>query len=168
MSGNAVSQFSGSAGVNSTMDLSIFGPDAVTPEQFFAHMGGHGADSAEKRLIREILMDAIRCVQGCATSYADHDKGKVVETRKIRLRADALEWIAGADAYLTFDFCCEVLDINPEWLRQGLRVMPAGTKIAHFRHVIEGNEKIVAGYRRRDNYHAGRAHKRKKMTAEVQ
>jgi hypothetical protein len=68
----------------------------------------------EKRLILSVLEDAIECFMKCID--ASTSKGQ-------RLFRDADEWIAHEDKrwVFSFDNVCDMLDINPEYMRMGLR-----------------------------------------------
>lgn len=146
MSGNAATQFSGSKGLSGSDGLSIFF-DAVLPSQYFGSMGAN-VHTPEKRLMLTILEDAIRCVQGTPVSADDHGQGHSTG-RKRKLYAEALDWIRGGPALVTFDFVCEVLGINPEWLRQGIRALPAGTKIDRRTPPTSAAPKVGSSYVRR-------------------
>jgi hypothetical protein len=139
---------SGSKGLDSLMDLSIFAPDLMTSGQYFGSMGGRGVHTPEKRMILTILEDAIRCALGTSVSADDHGLGRV-PGRKRKLYAEALDWIAGAPALVGFDFACEVLGIDPEWLRRGIHALPAGTRIDRRTPPTSGSPKIGSGYVRR-------------------
>jgi hypothetical protein len=68
----------------------------------------------EKRLILSVLEDAVECFMKCID--ASSSKGQ-------RLFRDADEWIALEDKHWVFSFdnVCEMLDINPEYQRRGLK-----------------------------------------------
>jgi hypothetical protein len=68
----------------------------------------------EKRLILSVLEDAIECFMKCMDSATN--KGQ-------RLYREADEWIALEDKFWVFSFdnVCDMLDINPEYMRRGLR-----------------------------------------------
>src|SRR3984893_1202341 len=68
----------------------------------------------EKRLILSVLEDAIECFMKCMDSATN--KGQ-------RLYREADEWIALEDKHWVFSFdnVCDMLDINPEYMRRGLR-----------------------------------------------
>jgi hypothetical protein len=68
----------------------------------------------EKRLILSVLEDAVECFMKCIDSPTS--KGQ-------RLFRDADEWINLEDKHWVFSFdnVCEMLDINPDYMRRGLR-----------------------------------------------
>jgi hypothetical protein len=68
----------------------------------------------EKRLVLSVLEDAVECFMKCMDSSTN--KGK-------RLFRDAEEWINLEDKkwVFSFDNVCEMLNVNPDYLRRGLR-----------------------------------------------
>ncbi len=93
----------------------LFEPDTLLPVQYFEAMRRKHLLEGEKRLILSVLEDAIECFMKCMSSPTN--KGQ-------RLFRDAEEWINLEDKkwIFSFDNVCEMLDINPEYLRRGLRV----------------------------------------------
>lgn len=92
----------------------LFEPDTLLPIQYFEAMRRKHLLEGEKRLILSVLEDAVECFMKCID--ASSSKGQ-------RLFRDADEWIALEDKHWVFSFdnVCEMLDINPEYLRRGLR-----------------------------------------------
>ena len=92
----------------------LFEPDTLLPVQYFEAMRRKHLLEGEKRLILSVLEDAIECFMKCMDSATN--KGQ-------RLYREADEWIALEDKYWVFSFdnVCDMLDINPEYLRRGLR-----------------------------------------------
>jgi len=92
----------------------LFEPDTLLPVQYFEAMRRKHLLEGEKRLILSVLEDAIECFMKCIDSPTN--KGQ-------RLFRDAEEWINLEDKkwIFSFDNVCEMLDINPEYLRRGLR-----------------------------------------------
>ncbi|HZP45599.1 MAG TPA: hypothetical protein VFB15_08105 [Candidatus Binataceae bacterium] len=92
----------------------LFEPDTLLPIQYFEAMRRKHLLEGEKRLILSVLEDAIECFMKCIN--ASSSKGQ-------RLFRDADEWIALEDKHWVFSFdnVCEMLDINPEYMRRGLR-----------------------------------------------
>ena len=93
---------------------SLFEPDTLLPIQYFEAMRRKHLLEGEKRLILSVLEDAVECFMKCID--ASSSKGQ-------RLFRDADEWIALEDKHWVFSFdnVCEMLDINPEYLRRGLK-----------------------------------------------
>jgi len=92
----------------------LFEPDTLLPIQYFEAMRKKHLLEGEKRLILSVLEDAIECFMKCID--ASTSKGQ-------RLFRDADEWIAHEDKrwVFSFDNVCDMLDINPEYMRGGLR-----------------------------------------------
>jgi len=92
----------------------LFEPDTLLPIQYFEAMRKKHLLEGEKRLILSVLEDAIECFMKCID--ASTSKGQ-------RLFRDADEWIAHEDKrwVFSFDNVCDMLDINPEYMRMGLR-----------------------------------------------
>jgi len=92
----------------------MFEPDTLLPIQYFEAMHQKHLLEGEKRLILSVLEDAVDCYMKCieATTH----KGQ-------RLFREAEEWINLEDKHWVFSFdnVCEMLDINPEYMRRGLR-----------------------------------------------
>ena len=92
----------------------LFEPDTLSPIQYFEAMRRKHLLEGEKRLVLSVLEDAVECFMKCIDSSTN--KGQ-------RLFRDAEEWINLEDKkwVFSFDNVCEMLDVNPEYLRRGLR-----------------------------------------------
>lgn len=92
----------------------LFEPDTLLPIQYFEAMRKKHLLEGEKRLVLSVLEDAIECFMKCIDSPTN--KGQ-------RLFRDADEWISLEDRHWVFSFdnVCDMLDINPEYLRRGLQ-----------------------------------------------
>ncbi len=92
----------------------LFEPDTLLPIQYFEAMRKKHLLEGEKRLILSVLEDAVECFMKCIDSPTS--KGQ-------RLFRDADEWIGLEDKHWVFSFdnVCEMLDINPDYMRRGLR-----------------------------------------------
>ena len=92
----------------------LFQPDTMLPSQYYAAaLRRRGALKPERRLIVAILQDAIECYQ--KNLFAREGKAR-------QLYADAEEWITSQDRthYFSYENLCEVLEMNPEYIRRGL------------------------------------------------
>ena len=91
----------------------LFEPDTLLPIQYFEAMRKKHLLEGEKRLILSVLEDAIECFMKCIDSATN--KGR-------RLFREADEWISHEDKrwVFSFDNVCDMLDINPEYMRVGL------------------------------------------------
>ena len=92
----------------------LFEPDTLLPIQYFEAMRKKHLLEGEKRLILSVLEDAVDCFQKCIESPTN--KGQ-------RLFREADEWIFLEDTrwVFSFDNVCDMLDINPEYMRRGIR-----------------------------------------------
>jgi len=92
----------------------LFEPDTLLPIQYFEAMRRKHLLEGEKRLVLSVLEDAVECFMKCIDSSTN--KGQ-------RLFREAEEWISLEDKkwVFSFDNVCEMLDVNPEYLRRGLR-----------------------------------------------
>src|SRR6266446_1331141 len=92
----------------------LFEPDTLLPIQYFEAMRKKHLLEGEKRLILSVLEDAVECFMKCIDSPTS--KGQ-------RLFRDADEWIFLEDKHWVFSFdnVCDMLDINPEYMRRGLK-----------------------------------------------
>jgi len=88
-------------------------PDTLLPSQFYAALRRKTEQEPERRLAVAVLQDAVECFQ----KYMDARDRK---TRQLYL--DAETWILSADRSwpFSFDNICDLLQIDPEYLRRGL------------------------------------------------
>ncbi|HEV8342600.1 MAG TPA: hypothetical protein VGR30_09545 [Candidatus Binatia bacterium] len=92
---------------------SLFQPDTLISEQYLDTFRRRSHLEPEKRLMLAVLEDAVACFQKYV-SARDH-RGKA-------MFLEAEEWILekGSDWLLSFENICEVLGMNPHYVRQGL------------------------------------------------
>ena len=119
----------------------LFEPDTLLPIQYFEAMRRKHLLEGEKRLILSVLEDAVECFMKCID--ASSSKGQ-------RLYRDADEWIWLEDKHWVFSFdnVCDMLDINPEYMRRGLRdwkarKLEALERAAEARRLAEANPPVV-------------------------
>lgn len=88
-------------------------PDAILPAQFFQSLRSKSQFDGERRLMIAVLEDAVNCFM--KQLHATDPKAR-------QLYTDAEEWIAADDRtwFFAFDNVCETLDLNPEYVREGL------------------------------------------------
>lgn len=88
-------------------------PDAILPAQFFQTLRSKGQSDGERRLMIAVLEDAVNCFM--KQVHATDPKAR-------QLFADAEAWIAAEDRnwFFSFENVCDTLDLNPEYLREGL------------------------------------------------
>lgn len=91
----------------------LFEPNTVLPDQFVSVLRRGSWVEGEKRLLAAVLADAVDCFM---KHYRSEDR------RAQNLFAEAEEWIFEGDdpGLFTFDGICDVLGLNPDWLREGL------------------------------------------------
>jgi len=88
-------------------------PDAILPMQFFQSLRSKGRVDGERRLMIAILEDAVNVFM--KQLFATDPKAR-------QLYLDAEEWISAQDPswFFSFENVCNTLDLNPEYLREGL------------------------------------------------
>lgn len=91
----------------------LFEPDIMLPAQYFAVLRKSAPQGPEYHLVFAMLQDAVECVQKYRFS---------VDPNGRELYVDAYDWIASEDRQWPFAFenVCDILKINPEYLRNGL------------------------------------------------
>jgi hypothetical protein len=91
----------------------LFEPDILCSHQFARASQARGHSEPERRLMFAVLIDAIECFQR-------YRRAKSLMSR--RLAEDAEAWIKSHDCKWPYSFepICEVLNINPYYLRLGL------------------------------------------------
>lgn len=92
---------------------SLFQPDALLSAQYFENFRTKGPLEPEKTLMLAILEDGVRCFQD--NVLARDGKGK-------KLLNEAEEWFleTNSDWIFSFESVCEVLGLDPRYVRQGL------------------------------------------------
>lgn len=93
--------------------FSLFQPDILLPAQYFATTKRKDHLDPEKKLMLAVLEDAVWCFQHCLMTQ---------DKRKKSLFRDAEEWIMEehADWLFSFQNVCELLGLNPQYVREGL------------------------------------------------
>jgi hypothetical protein len=91
----------------------VLEPDVMTPEQFFGLLRQRSWQDGERRLMAAVLQDGIENFQKYA--FASDPLGR-------ELFDVERSWIVADDDHALFSFTtvCEVLDIDPVCLRDGL------------------------------------------------
>jgi hypothetical protein len=92
----------------------FFEPDTLLPSQYADRTGRRRLHEGEHRLMVAILEDAIDVYRKQAGAR---------DTRKRHMFEDAEAWIEDASATWIFSFenICAVLDLDPDYIRRGLR-----------------------------------------------
>ena len=94
----------------------LFQPDTLLPSQYFDRMRSKALRDGEHRLMIAVLEDAVDIYRKQAGAR---------EARGQQLFREAEDWIADTDRTWLFSFenICDVLDINSEYIRRGLRAL---------------------------------------------
>jgi|SRR5581483_5055536 len=92
----------------------LFQPDTLLPSQFFDRVRRRTEHDGERRLMIAVLEDAVDVYRKQAGSK---------DPRGQQLFLEAEEWIDDPDRSWLFSFqnICDVLDIEADYLRRGLR-----------------------------------------------
>ena len=93
--------------------ISLFEPDTLLPAQYLENFRGKTLVEPERRLMLAVLEDAINCFQVNVMAQSG---------RRKKLFNEAEDWIMEQDDDWMFSFVsvCEILRLNPEYVRQGL------------------------------------------------
>jgi hypothetical protein len=91
-------------------------PRALMPAQFFTHRERRNAQDGIRRLMYAILEDAVSVYTG-----------EVRSPRQSRTFQQTRRWIDSNDRQWVFSFLriCEALDLDPEYIRRGVRMRAA-------------------------------------------
>jgi hypothetical protein len=94
-------------------------PRALMPAQFFTHRERRNAQDSIRRLMYAILEDAV-------SVYTS----EVRSARQSRTFQQTRRWIDSNDRAWVFSFLriCEALDLDPEYIRRGVRTRAAAPK----------------------------------------
>jgi len=92
---------------------SLFQPDTLLPDQFLDTYRRKLHLEPEKKLMLAILEDATACFQ--KYTFARDSKGKA-------LFRETEEWVfaKGDQGIFSFDSVCEILSLDPDYVRRGL------------------------------------------------
>jgi hypothetical protein len=125
--------------------ISLFEPDTLLSAQYFENLRSKTFIEPEKRLMLAVLEDAVNCFQANVMAQSGRRKKLFKETD---------DWITAQDDDRIFSFVsiCEILQLNPEYARQGL-LRWKEKKLA--RRAPHSREKgMMAGYRLAANSHS--------------
>jgi hypothetical protein len=93
--------------------ISLFEPDTLLSAQYFENLRSKTLVEPEKRLTLAVLEDAVNCFQANVMAQSGRRKKLFKETE---------HWIMAQDDDWIFSFVsvCEILRLNPEYVRHGL------------------------------------------------
>lgn len=106
--------------VNSVNDFRL-APDSVLPVQYFGRLQLRFSAGAERRLLLDVLQDAISCY---VNNMNRTGRSAVLQFREVN------DWFNARNCHdlFAFESICEVFGIDPGWLRSGLRALRAEGK----------------------------------------
>lgn len=97
--------------------------DPVSIHEFMLSRGRASTfNDGERRLMFEVLLDAVRIYCGSPILLGDHFNERVRGTLGAQARTEAFEWLKADDysSVFTFASICAALDIDKDVLRAGL------------------------------------------------
>ncbi len=95
-------------------EASLFQPDTVLTAQYLETVCRKIHRDAEQELMLAVLEDAVSCFQNYLA---------VQDKKETSLFREAEEWIflqGKSNWFFSFDYICETLDLNPDYIRKGL------------------------------------------------
>jgi hypothetical protein len=114
------------------MNLDQIPNDSIMPSQY-ADARRKARDEPEQMLVLAVLEDAMMILD----RYKPLFPGVYWSTKQRKLYEEAEYWVrVGDEGKWTFDWCCEVLDLNPEVTRK--RAL-AGIRLSSSMHIQKGN-----------------------------
>ena len=98
-------------------------PDTLLPSQYFDRIRRRGQYDGERRLMIAILEDAVDVYRKQAAAH---------DARGQQLFLEAEEWFDDTDRTRLYSFenICDVLDLEADYLRRGLRAWKARANVA--------------------------------------
>lgn len=102
--------------------------ELVLPVQWFAGLKGQN-QTPERRLLLAVMEDTITIYLGrkITSVGTNHCSPESKTARQLRAAAEAEIWLFedGGQGPFSFTAICEVFDVEPSWLRKGLRAWKA-------------------------------------------
>ncbi|HEY7322252.1 MAG TPA: hypothetical protein VIE89_32200 [Candidatus Binatia bacterium] len=92
----------------------LFEPDTILPTQFYAMFKSNQYRDPERRLMVAILEDAVSCLSADLRQCNPRQKKQYEEAKHWVTTNEESEWI------FSFRNICEVLGLDPDYLRRGL------------------------------------------------
>jgi hypothetical protein len=92
---------------------SLFHPDTIAAPEYFESLDRRTSQDPSKKLMLAILEDGLKCFLANLSARGGKNKQLFVE---------AEQWIMaeGSDEIFSFGSICEVLGLNPQYVRRGL------------------------------------------------
>jgi hypothetical protein len=101
----------------------LFEPDTILPAQFYAMFKSSQYREPERRLMVAILEDAVSCLSADLRQCNPRQKKQYEEAKQWVTTDEESEWI------FSFKNICEVLGMDPSYLRRGLIRPKTGSAI---------------------------------------
>lgn len=123
----------------------LFQPDTVLPLQYFERMRRNASPEGEKKLLLAVLADAVGCFQKYSLAYDKKGRARF---------EDAEHWIMDEsdDGVFSFNAVCELLEIDPDYLRRGLLKWKEKQESSQCLPVkVKGRQKTIPARRRAMN-----------------
>lgn len=114
---------------NEERTSSLFTPDTLVPSQFFDRLRRNTEHSSERRLMVAVLEDALD-VYRKRCGARDRRGQELFHDAESWIYTDEQDWL------FSFENICTVLDIDPSYIRRGLRAWRAQREAAARRHVV--------------------------------
>src|SRR5213594_4039981 len=107
----------------------LFQPDTLLPSQYFDRVRQRRQYDGERRLMIAVLEDAVDVYRKQAGAH---------DPRGQQLFLEAEEWFddTGRAWLYSFENICDVLDLDPDYLRRGLHAWKARAKAGHRGQVV--------------------------------
>jgi len=105
----------------------LFEPDILLPNQYFAAFRRGRAVEGERRLMLAVLEDAVDSYRKYALARDPREQACFLEAREWFL-SDDRSWL------FAFENVCDVLEMNPDYLRSGLDKWRRALTAAAMRH----------------------------------
>ena len=121
----------------------LFQPDTLLPVQYFDRLRRRTEYNGERRLLIAVLEDAVDVYRKQSGSH---------DARAQALFRDAEMWVEDLDCTWLFSFqnICDVLDLDADYIRRGLRAWKARAAAGHSRPpmvMLESDDRDESGLR---------------------
>ncbi len=112
----------------------LFEPDAILPAQFYATFKNSQYREPERRLMVAVLEDAVLCLLMDLNQCNFRQRKQYEEAKEWVTTDDDSDWI------FSFRNICEVLGIDPSYLRRGLARQTTASR-PHSRNAMSGRHR---------------------------
>ena len=108
----------------------LFEPDAILPAQFYAMFKNSQYREPERRLMVAILEDAVSCLSMNVRQCSLRQQKQYEEAKHWVTAEEESEWI------FSFRSICEVLGMDPSYLRRGLIRQPTNSRTHNISAIV--------------------------------